>query len=84
MKYVSPEYQKAIQLHQAPRDPNKCTQRNTKFRRSRPTRLATRVHGPGVSFSDPSGIQTGVNDITEASLVGAELLAAHREAEVSK
>ena len=67
MKYVSPEYQKAIQLHRTQGIRN---QMHAKISFGVLDQYAfgdaAFTVSPGVSFSDPSGIQTGVNDITES------------------
>lgn len=67
MKYVSPEYQKAIQLHRTQGIRN---QMHAKISFGVLDQYAfgdaAFTVSPGVSFSDFSGIQTGVNDITES------------------
>lgn len=67
MKYVSPEYQKAIQLHRTQGIRN---QMHAKISFGVLDQYAfgdaAFTVSPGVSFSDPSGIQTGVNNITES------------------
>lgn len=66
MKYVSPQYQKAIQLHRSQGIRN---QMHAKISFGLIDQYAFRdaaiTVSPGVSFSDPSGIQTGVNNVTE-------------------
>ena len=72
MKYVSPEYQKAIQLHRTQGIRN---QMHAKISFGVLDQYAfgdaAFTVSPGVSFSDPSGIQTGVNDITESYARGS-------------
>ena len=67
MKYVSPAYQKAIQLHRTQGIRN---QMHAKISFGVLDQYAfgdaSFTVSPGVSFSNPSGIQTGVNDVTES------------------
>ena len=66
MKYVSPEYQKAIQLHRTQGIRNQM-HAQINFGVLDPYAFSDAVItvSPGVSFSDASGIQTGVNDVSE-------------------
>lgn len=66
MKYVSPRYHKAIQLHRSQGIRN---QMHAKISFGLIDQYAFRdasiTVSPGVSFSDPAGIKTGVNHVTD-------------------
>ena len=67
MKYVSPAYQKAINLHRSQGIRNQMHAKiNFGIIDQYAFSDASITVSPGVSFSDPSGIQTGVNDVTES------------------
>ena len=66
MKYVSPEYQKAIQLHRTQGIRNQMHAKiNFGVIDQNAFSDAVITVSPDVSFSDASGIQTGVNDVSE-------------------
>nr|DAR40318.1 MAG TPA: protein of unknown function (DUF5048) [Caudoviricetes sp.] len=67
MKYVSPAYQKAINLHRSQGIRNQMHAKiNFGIIDQYAFDDATITVSPGVSFSDISGIQTGVNDVAES------------------
>ena len=88
MKYVSPEYLKSDPAPPHPGNPESNAREDKLPAFSTNTRFGDAAFTgfpQGVSFSDPSGIQTGVNDITESYASWEQnLLAAHRKTEVSK
>lgn len=66
MKYVSPEYRKAIQLHRTQGIRNQMHAKiNFGVIDQNAFSDAVITVSPGVYFSDTSGIQTGVNDVSE-------------------
>ena len=77
MKYVSPEYQKAIQLH-----------RTQGIRNQMHAKISWRrgVHGfpGGILFRSLGNPNRREQYNRKLCLLGAELLAAHRKTEVSK